>query len=158
MSFALRTEDLLHSVSSDLLIHQEAGGIFSVDKLPQTEILKRSYIINTDPSFLPGKHWVVAYFPQNSPAEFFDSLGRSPSYYSPFIVNFLTHSQNKQFKHNLQVLQPSNSSTCGLYCLFFLYYRARSITFEQILNMFSKDLEHNDNVIVEFFCHHFGLE
>lgn len=158
MAFILRTEDLLQSLSSDLLLLQETGGVFSTDNLPQKEIIKKSYIINTDPSYLPGKHWVVVYFPKDSSGEFFDSLGRSPASYSHYILDFLIENSSKEFIYNTQVLQPSRSSTCGMYCLFFLYYRVRGFSFEKILKYFSKNLEHNDNIVIEFFFHHFGME
>ena len=123
-------------------------GISPIDKLPKITTPKSLYFINTDPAFLPGEHWVCVFFPEkNSPPEFFDSLGRAPTYYSKNIIHFL----GSRYMYNSIRLQPPQTSTCGLYCLYFLYHRIRGFSFLEILESFSKNLQHNDVVVIDFY-------
>ena len=49
-------------------------GVFSSDELPHSFTRYPSaYVANTDPSFLPGQHWVAFYHLSPSHLEFFDS-------------------------------------------------------------------------------------
>ena len=73
-------------------------------------------ILNTDPSFMDGTHWVALYREPYSPLEFFDSLGSPPSAYGFHFPD------SCQF--NNQPLQSFTSSLCGEYCLLFLYLRS----------------------------------
>ncbi len=53
--------------------------VVSFNCIPQNRSYPSAYIFNTDDSFSPGQHWVAVYFPSlSSPAEYFDSFGRSP--------------------------------------------------------------------------------
>lgn len=64
-------------------------GIFSsnmVSKYPA------AYICNTDPSYLPGSHWVVFLMYSPIQSEFYDSSGISPVYFDSAFEMFL---QNK---------------------------------------------------------------
>ena len=56
------------------------GGVRASDCLPwQEEDATKYFVINTDPSHMPGQHWVALYLGQTP--EFFDSLGMSPTCY-----------------------------------------------------------------------------
>jgi hypothetical protein len=48
-------------------------------------------------------------------------------------------------------LQPVDSNTCGLYCLYFLYYRVRNVSYEDIVKRFSGDVYHNDSIVINFY-------
>lgn len=147
MSFALTNEDLFNFIMKDELMFRALAGIFPIDKLPKLTHPDKFYLINSDPAFLPGKHWICVFFPQDVYAEFFDSLGRQPFFYSNAITNFI----GNKCVYNSMRLQPPNSSTCGLYCLYFLYHRVRGKSFLNILETFSNDLEHNDAIVIDFY-------
>lgn len=151
MSSNLNTLDLEHFLNSDNLLLYNAGGVFPVDKLPHGSFSKKIFIINTDPSFLPGKHWVAVYFPSNSLPEFFDSFGKAPSHYHERIFNFLIEQNSNGFVYNSKRLQSPLSSYCGLYCLYYLYFRIRGFSFENILERFGQNLHHNDLIVSDFF-------
>lgn len=56
-------------------------GIFSSNNLPflvSKYMYPSAYICNTDPSYLPGSHWVVFWMHSPIQAEFYDSLGNPP--------------------------------------------------------------------------------
>ena len=53
-------------------------GTFSCDAIPKIKYKQPiAIIINTDPSYKPGEHW-VALFINNNIAEYFDSFGGKP--------------------------------------------------------------------------------
>ena len=56
----------------------EFGGAIPSDAILHT-VRNRFYIVNTEPSHLPGSHWVCIY--NGKVPEFFDSLGKDPSFY-----------------------------------------------------------------------------
>lgn len=149
MTYALTSKDIYQFLMKEELLMQATGGIFSIDTLPKN-VKDTIYFINSHPSNLPGEHWLVVYFPENlkkNTPEFFDSLGKGPNHYSTNITHFM----GNQYVYNTQRLQAHNSSTCGLYCLYFLYYRVRGYSFSNILNRFSLNLKHNDSIVIDFF-------
>lgn len=91
----LITQQLWQAVKTDEKIVSQFGGVLASDQLTHVALCPnhrpRLYIVNTDPSWLPGRHWVVIYIPQetNAPAEFFDSLGKHPDTYSPVFSIFM---------------------------------------------------------------------
>lgn len=151
MSYNLSTEDLEKFLFNDTFLRHNAGGVFSVDTLPKKDISKKCFVINTDPSFLPGKHWVAVFFPSKSLPEFFDSFGKSPSHYSDSILNFLIEKNSRGFVYNSKCIQSTHSSYCGMFCLYYLYFRIRGIRFEKVLERFGKNLEHNDLIVSDFY-------
>ena len=63
------------------------------------------FIINTDPSYLPGKHWVAVYV--DHMCEYFDSLGKFPN---EAIGKFLFDSSRSYLRNAMQ-LQMENSDS-----------------------------------------------
>lgn len=147
MPYTLSNRDIAEIILRDEKMFHTTGGIFPIDKLPQNHTIDSFYFINTDPSYLPGEHWVGAFFPEKSPPEFFDSIGQYPSIYSENITQFL----GEKFIYNPVRLQTPYSSTCGLYCLYYLYHRCRDLPFMDILQVFSKNTNYNDNIVIDFY-------
>ena len=91
----------------------------------------RSFVANTDPSTLPGYHWVafVVFADRPSVIYFFDSFGMPLSSYDDLYQTCL----NKGYfsdthivaSVNTRSLQGPTSSVCGHYCVLFLYLCAR---------------------------------
>ena len=73
-------------------------------------------ILNTDPSFRNGLHWVAVYQEPHCPLELFDSFALPPATYG---FHFPSSSVSNQFP-----LQASKSAYCGEYCIFFIYLRS----------------------------------
>ena len=71
----MKTIDVVESLMSDEMTKMIAG-VYAADRLPRT-ITHRPllYIVNTDPHFKPGRHWVVFYFGEEH-IEYFDPLGK----------------------------------------------------------------------------------
>ena len=51
-------------------------GVYAIDemKLIETVSYPSSFVINLDPSYKPGSHWVAVYFDRNGIGEYFDRL------------------------------------------------------------------------------------
>ena len=96
-------------------------GVFALDTVPKYhEKLSRSraYIINTDISSGGGEHWICIYFPLYGMPEYFDSYGGSPMVYSNLIALM-----GLPFRKNNIRLQNYLSTTCGQYCMTYIYMR-----------------------------------
>ncbi len=84
------------------------------------------YIVNSEPNFGPGAHWVLVCLRNNNPPEFFDPLGCGPSEYSKQLVNFLKcNSLDGSYETSVAGVQRDGSALCGAYCL--LYALVRSV-------------------------------
>jgi len=147
MSYTLSSEDIFQFLMKDEAVMGMFGGVLPIDKLPHNANNESVFVINTDPAAEPGEHWVCVFFPHKSPPEFFDSLGRAPNFYSHNLASFL----GVKYMFNTMRLQPYNSSTCGLYCLHYIHHRIRGVNFLGVLKMFSKNLEHNDDIVMNFY-------
>ena len=145
----LSTEELTLALLSDANTRQQFGDVLSITELPE-KIRGEIYIVNTDPHWLPGMHWVTFYFPENEPPEFFDSLGHGPQYYHIDFERFLLRNNEHGYIYNNTRIQGHGSNTCGYFCLFYSFHRARGIPMSSIINMFTSELWANDVWVYEF--------
>lgn len=135
----------------DQILSSNVEGIYASDQIPHNISTGKFYIINSDPADSSGKHWVSIFFPPNSLPEFFDSLGKCPSFYSYYIVESLIKYNPQGFIHNYKRIQSKYSCCCGVYCLFYIYFRCENVSFQDILRKFGGDFQINDNIIMNFF-------
>ena len=143
----MNTQQLELYMLSDPYIREVYGGVVAYDQLPILVVSRpRIFIVNTEPISEPGDHWIVLYFDHNV-CEHFDSSGSVPrTTYMPYIfVNSV------KFMYNNERLQHYNSDTCGLFCLFYAYFRCRGFLFNQILDMFYDNLLLNEFVVKTFY-------
>jgi hypothetical protein len=104
-------------------------------------------ISNTDPSWLPGKHWVAFYFPKNDLPEFFDSFGHPPNFYTPDFSSFLKlNSPTECYIFNQWQLQSSNSNVCGLYCVLYGLSKYKKLSYVTFLNQFAPEEVHQNDL------------
>lgn len=127
---------------------RQLGDVCSSDLLPSTITSRpRLYIVNTDDSSYPGKHWVAFYFPERGPSEFFDPSGRAPEYYRRRFLNVLI-ANGRTYIYNRQRLQGTESKRCGQFCLYYAYRRCAGSSMGTILKQFSRtDLSYNDRKV-----------
>jgi hypothetical protein len=122
--------------------------VVSADEIPRRPVQKPAgFIINTDPSELPGKHWVCFYLPKKGPIEFFDSLGHSPEYYHPLFRSFLIVN-GPSYLHNTGRLQDYGSPYCGEYCLDFLIQREKGNSYCNYMTQFGDNYAKNDSQVI----------
>lgn len=102
------------------------------------------YIINTAKADKSGQHW-IAVFTGKTP-EFFDSLGHPPDYYrQDFESLMIIH--GPAYRYNTLPVQANGTSTCGQFCLYYIYQRCAGLAFQDIINHFSRDLNSNEAFI-----------
>lgn len=109
-------------------------GVFPRDRLPLRVNTRRpsAYVINTERQEGPGEHWVVVSFDGRERGEYFDSFGL-PAVYRD-IEDFIFHCQS--YRYNQHVLQDPPSSTCGLYCMYYVLKKSRGFSMERLLSTF----------------------
>lgn len=109
-----------------------------------------AYIVNDEDHQLPGSHWLAFYFPEEGPCEFFDSAGQKPEYYQERFRRVLI-GNGPGYVFNDRVLQNSESYTCGLFTLYFLWRRCQGYSMRDIVEgVFSEDVENNEQIVVHF--------
>ena len=147
----MNTEELLGSINSDDVVRGTFGGVLPRDKLPKKLIggFPRTYIVNTDTSREPGKHWVAFYLENEHYGEFFDSYGNAPGHLAREFETFLQR-RVERYSYNDKKLQGDYSTVCGQFCLFYLHHRCRGYDMREITRMFRKDPEINDILVNEF--------
>lgn len=107
-------------------------GVFPSDQIPSPDYIHAhtpcAFIANVDQYGSPGSHWVAIYIPLPHRIEFFDSYARHPA---DFGFQF---PKDCQITHNLRQVQSFNSTVCGEYCIYFLYFRSRGNSMTQLVS------------------------
>lgn len=131
-------------------------GVFPLDRLSTFEMkIPSLVVVNTAISSQPGKHWVAIYLPKSKRTiEFFDSYGRflQNKYFNTF------YKKNIQSKaiFNKKIIQSAFSNVCGQYCCVYAVYRARKLSLNKFVGLFSPiHLIENDRKIVDLFHKYF---
>ena len=127
------------------------GGVLPVDRLPQYPLRRkpRIFIINTDDSTGPGKHWVLVYFSANWKGVYFDSYGFDVM--DPRIEHFLMKNCFS-YVYNSKCVQGALSHTCGYFCLYVAKRLARGYTLKRIVRDFRTfNTYYNDTLVVSRF-------
>ena len=143
---SVQIEHLLSQFLKPFIDHVSFLGVFPFDYFPHSAftqgMLHQSIccVLNTDPSYKPGQHW-VAFFREKGRRhiEFFDSYGFLPEKYH------FPHFHDFTLLANKSTLQSFCTNECGHYCILFLYLRAYSIKtlqinsrFDHVINFLSK--------------------
>lgn len=143
------TVEITHILSNDVHTGKCFLGVFPSNHVPLGKTkLPCCFILNTDPSWKSGSHWLAIYVDHKGNAEFFDSYGQLPSKY-PAVQAFL-RKYDDTCKFSTRQLQSTLSSTCGQFCLYFLLWRCRGVSFDCILRSFDHLQENNDLLVTTF--------
>jgi Adenovirus endoprotease len=152
----MNTIEINSIISKDPVLSKIYLGTFASDQLPfQVFKYPCALIVNTDPSYKPGRHWVALYFDSDRHCDFFDSFGFYPI--TPSVLTFITNNSIK-LRYNNMKLQSVCSTVCGLYCIQFLYRRCRYIFIPQQLKSFDR-INHsfNDASVCRFIYKTFNV-
>lgn len=146
--YRMNTSQIQCCINCDPILKKHVVGVFAADRLPFTiHRFPCGFIANTDNYSKPGMHWCGFYFDRPGHGEFFDSYGKTPSYYNSYFSRWLNE-HSKHVSVCKKQVQSNNSSVCGLYCLFYLHQRLIGHSLNQILNMFDPvNLHRNDYFI-----------
>ena len=120
-------------------------GVFALDQIPLTPLhFPCAYVANTDPSTLPGTHWVAFYLDSPTQLTFFDSYGCTPQFY-----NFALSPDLNSIHSNSYPIQQLHTSVCGQYCIYFLYHRSRCTPLSTIISALRR-ISNPDNFVQLF--------
>jgi len=122
-------------------------GAFPLDNIPKPRTLPYGVIVNTHPSQLPGEHWVAIFITKDGLGEYFDSFGLPPLKKQ---LNDFLEVNTKAWLYNKHALQHITSDTCGNYCILFMKYRFKGMSFCRLLSMFTTNKKTNDVIISSF--------
>lgn len=142
--YKLNSLDLTMFILKDPVMSSKFGGVIAIDELSVVESNK-FYIVNHDPISMIGSHWVVLY--NSSIPEHFDSAGHLPvlTLEQTLIAN------GPIYRVNTNRCQSFVSNTCGVFCLYFCYYRSRGFSFSEIMSSFSNNLLQNEILVLYFY-------
>ena len=122
------TLDLNVICSSDPRLARTFQGVFSYDTLPRhVTSYPASYIVNTDKEQDRGEHWVALFLENEAVAEVYDSYGRKP--YGR--IKTFAGNNARVVKHNNHWFQGPLATTCGMYCVYFLWHRANGVPMDR---------------------------
>jgi len=105
-------------------------------------------IVNSQPSSMPGKHWLLVANERGRPTYFFDSFAKTPEFYSPRLAEFLgPNTIRPPFR------VQGDSRSCGIYCVFAGRVLAEGRNLSMVLsNQFSAiQLNENDSSVLQWF-------
>ena len=134
--------EIFKVVTKDQCLHDQFRGIFARDQVPRC-LMPGFFVWNTDLYSGGGVHWVCAYVSDTHKVEFFDSFGQPLQFYGWNIL--------KEVQYNEKPLQSSDSEVCGMYCLFYLYFRCRGLSMDSIIANFGENTRINDKYVLDFF-------
>ena len=124
-------------------------GTFPGCVIPAVKSKKYSFITNTDLHDQRGEHW-NAWMVQGQKVLFFDSFGRDPNDSTfPEIYRELLNGF-RILNYTKTRVQNFTSSTCGYYCIHFIYLLSLGLDFKFFLNEYTDDFRKNDIAVIDF--------
>ena len=131
-------------------------GVYARDELPAfLPPYPATLICNTDPGYSQGEHWVCVYFDPNGHADYYDPLGLPPLY-KEWETYLDRHSAC--WSYNTHTVQSILSSACGYHVIYYLLWRCRGRSTQDILKTFkAKDVWSNDAKVVAFVNDYYNL-
>ena len=127
----MNSRQLRWILSGDKFTKLSFRGVYAVDEMKSIKTVSypSSFVINLDPSYKPGSHWVSWYCDKNGVGEYFISFACYPPHE---VVHFLrSHAKGRQYNH-MQV-QELYTTTCGQFAVFYIYQKSQGLTLEVIL-------------------------
>jgi hypothetical protein len=143
----MNTIQLETAIQNEPSLVKKFQGVFPIDKIPSKRT-KGFYIVNLDKSNEPGSHWIcIRIRTKEKKNEFFDSYGYAPQSY--LIKKFL----GKKYIFNSKKLQHLYSTTCGQWCLYYIYFSNQNVSLKEICQPFSSTNSYaNDFFVNKMVC------
>ena len=125
------------------------------DRLPASISYPSAFVLNTDPSWRKGEHWIAVYFDENKRGEFMDSYALNPEFYN--FDSFMNENATT-WSCNSKSIQNPLSVVCGHYCVYYILYRCRDVSMKKILSPFTSNVVKNDQMIEKFIQYNFNVK
>ena len=101
-------------------------GVFGLDELKQIDKHRKGLVIfNTQPTTLPGQHWIALSITVDT-IFYFDSLN-SGFHSNDYVAKFLIKMEKNVILNNIQI-QPDVSNLCGVHCIVFCHIMSENNT------------------------------
>ena len=151
----MNSRQLRWILSGDKFTKLSFKGVYAIDEIKSIKTVSypSSFVINLDPSYKPGSHWVAVYFDKNGVGEYFDSLAGYPLHE---VVHFL-RSHAKEWQYNRMQVQELYTTMCGQFVVFYIYQKSRGLMLEVILRKYfsTHNKLRNDLLVRDFVkLHH----
>ena len=123
-------------------------GVYPIDELPEfIPHLPIFIVVNTDTHNLQGQHWKTIFIDKNRHGEVFDSLAQPMN---DLLVRWMNRFTRK-WKTNPKMYQPSKSTSCGAFALYFIFKRFDFPSLNHFTQCFSHSLASNERLVRSFF-------
>ena len=144
----MNTLDLYSFLINDDECKKYLVGIYARDELPVVfSKMPCCFVANTHERNKPGAHWLAFFIDENKHIEFFDPYGLHPSFYG---IDTYLNQVSTTWSYNSKRIQAQLSNSCGQICLFYLYFRARYFSLNDILINFTNDYKNNEKIVLDF--------
>jgi len=111
-------------------------------------------VCNTDPSTMPGEHWIAIYVDDDGHyGEYFDSLGRAHTQQFEHYMN----EHCREWSYNCKQLQSITGRFCGPYCACCCIIRSRGVSMADFVCYFNRHTGLNDVIVHELMCSNVAL-
>ena len=144
---ALTTIDINQILWNDPITKKIFLGSYPACEIPNSKKKRYSFITNTDQHDKPGTHW-TAWMVEGDNVEFFDSFGRSPKNFQ-MPHEFKHFILGKTVSYSTLQVQEFSSSTCGYFCIYYIYFRSMGLDYAYIMKEFMS-LYDNDDIVIKF--------
>ena len=127
------------------------GGTHPCDGIPDPAKVShpQGFIVNTDPSDLPGRHWLGVWIEENK-CELFDSFGLDLELYETADPLIKWLDQFSFVKRNGKSVQSLYDQSCDDYALMFLVAKSQDETMREFEKRFPTNYVANDRKVGEF--------
>jgi hypothetical protein len=144
----MKTSDIDRILRRNLVTAPFYLGCFAADRIPiSPPHYPHCMVVNTDPGWAKGAHWVSIYCLSPTHVEYFDSLGIWAPPSEP-ICTFLSRFQWVRFVS--RPVQSPYTDTCGKHAIFFLYHRCSGVPMERIISRMLLGKHSADSAVTEF--------
>lgn len=104
-------------------------------------------VVNKDPDYMRGSHWMAVYINKFGYGHFFDSFGKKPP---ENILKFIRRN-TVIWSYNTRQIQDFTSTCCGQYCILFLLNCVMGNSVEDFLKLFDQNWKNNDFICNKLF-------
>lgn len=130
-------------------------GIYNTDTLPRKIPINYFLIVNKSLSTENGSHWYCLFRVSRTELECFDSLGVDDERES--LLKSVGFFGIRTIDYNKNKVQAEDSSTCGQFCLYFIFERLHNLdfSFAELLNdIFVRETEANEERVTQFYLNY----
>ena len=153
----MNSRQLRWILSGDKFTKLSFGNVYAINEMKSIKSVSypSSFVINLDPSYKPGSHWVAVYFDKNGVGEYFDSFARYPLHE---VVHFL-RSHAKGLAIQSYASARTLYTTCGQFVVFYIYQKSQGLSLEVILRKYfsTHNKLRNDLLVGDFVKLHYHI-